>query len=59
MLRRKILFTAITRGKKEVRVFAQKSTIAMAVANNEEENRQSTLIQRLKIQKKKAEKGAA
>lgn len=59
MLRRKILFTAISRGKKEVRVFAQKSTIAMAVANNEEENRQSTLIQRLKIQKKKAEKGAA
>ena len=63
MLKRKILFTGITRGKQDVKLFATKATVAMAVANNEEDNRQSTLIRRLEIQRKKlernAEKGAA
>lgn len=63
MLKRKILFTGITRGKQNVKLFATKATIAMAVANNEEDNRQSTLMRRLEIQRKKlertAEKGAA
>ena len=62
MLKRRILYTAITRGKKEVDVFAQKATLAMAVANDEDHDRQSTLIRRLTQMKKKTghrRKGAA
>lgn len=63
MLKRKILFTGITRGKKSVKVFASKASIAMAVANNDEEKRQSTLMRRLEVLKKRRcrhyEKGAA
>ena len=62
MLKRRILYTAITRGKKEVDVFAQKATLAMAGANDEDHDRQSTLIRRLTQMKKKTghrRKGAA
>lgn len=47
MLSRKILYTGITRGKEKVVLIAEKTSIAIAVANNEDE-RNSMLIPRLK-----------
>lgn len=62
MLKRRIFYTAITRGKRGVVVFAKKTTIAMAVANDEDKNRQSTLIKRIQLRMKGSrirKKGAA
>ena len=46
MLSRKILYTGMTRGKGKVILIAKQASVAMAVANNEEQ-RNSMLIRRL------------
>ena len=43
MLRRNLIYTAITRGKKLVVLIGQKKTLAMAVKNNTSANRYSKL----------------
>lgn len=56
MLSRKILYTGITRGKDKVVLITEKTSIAIAVANNEN-NRNSMLLPRIEAIKKK--RGAA
>lgn len=48
MLSRKLLYTGVTRGKNMVLLNAAQTTIAIAVANNEDDYRNSMLVERIK-----------
>jgi exodeoxyribonuclease V alpha subunit len=48
MLQRKLIYTALTRGKKLVVIVGQKKALAMAIRNNETAQRHGGLLARLR-----------
>ena len=52
MLRRNLVYTGITRGRKLVVLIGQKKALGMAVKNNRTENRFSGLLARLRTDRR-------
>lgn len=49
LLRRNLVYTGVTRGKKLVVLIGQRKALAMAVKNHRTENRFSDLLARLQV----------